>query len=166
MEADLPLSPKRAAELLRRSLFRQRNKRLVNYSLRRLNKLGEEDLSIRSWVPILSSILLIESRERPRLIRGIEWIASILFRYREFTCGVFQMTNSPFRFTRAASEVVRRLELRECTSLIDSASLTQIARAWHGAASKQPGEMVGYQDALEIALENFGFPSFNSSEDF
>lgn len=141
------------SHLLKSRLQQHRNAGSIEQVLIRLDRLAATDPHISDWKTILTSILLIESRERPQFVRAIEWILSPLIPFRRMTCGIFQMRKSPFQFERSAQEVVRRLEEAGCSPLTDEASLSQIAFIWHGAATRQKGEGVGYADALRVALE-------------
>jgi hypothetical protein len=138
--------------LYRSRLLHQREVGSVRSAFSKIESLASNNSSIAVWREILLSILLIETRERPRVIRALEWLISILIPSRETTCGMFQMTNSPFRFNKSVSEVVGRLEANDCSPSLEIRSLEQVARLWHGASTRQRGEALSYVSAMQIAI--------------
>jgi hypothetical protein len=144
-------SEEKILEVLRCRLEQHLESRQVRSALNKLRKIAAAHSRIDEWELLLSAILLIETRERPRIVRVAEWIISMLFLRRATTCGYFQMRRSPFRFTESVWEAVERLEHGGCHATLDEEALEQTARFWHGAASKQLGESVGYAQALAVA---------------
>lgn len=106
--------------------------------------------SVGDWEPIVISIFLVESLERPQLVRAGEWIAQVANLRSDMTCGPLQSRNSPFRLKTAVLEAVNRLEN---AGVIPSSTwdVELVARTWHGAASQQPGESISYSQALSLA---------------
>lgn len=125
----------------------------VRSALIRLREMAATQSRIAKWEQILSAILLIETRERPPIVRFAERIVSIFFLRRATTCGHFQMRSSPIGFAASVCEAIKRLERGECNSTLDEVALEQIARFWHGAASRQHGESLSYSKALAIARD-------------
>ena len=118
----------------------------------RIFQLAKIDFSMEPWMPTLIAILWIETSERPKMIRGIEWIAHFILR-QNTTCGHFQMTNAPFNFEASVKEVVRRLIQNRCVPIFDQSSADHVAQVWHGAATRQSGESIGYGQALWITFQ-------------
>lgn len=98
----------------------------------------------------LAAVLLIEMTERSRLRRGAEWalwatggVLHLPRRVRPKTLGPFQLRDAPRTFREAASQAA---------SLIDGAgSDRDVARRWYGAASRQRGACISYEEALSMA---------------
>jgi|GEM_PF-5458634 len=140
-------------DLLAWRLFDHSRSRDFKRTSLRLVQLAEKEPQIKLWHPILFGILLIESRERSRTVRVFEWIIFWTHLRSHVTCGVFQMVNAPFRFEKAAREVVTRLSDYGCIPTCSEETLNPIAKVWNGAAEKQPGACIGYAKALNIAIQ-------------
>lgn len=119
---------------------------------RKLDGLTFREPLLEPWHSILLAILMLETRERPRFARALEWLLYLMRLNRDLTCGVFQMKSAPYRFEVAAREVALRLSSQGCEPSLQKDSLDKIARVWNGAASRQPGSCIGYADALRCAL--------------
>lgn len=98
----------------------------------------------------LAAVLLVEMSVRGRLARAVEWIAWWLGRsilpgdLRPKTRGPLQLEDAPFDFAEAVQRAARRL--RDVPEGDEA-----LARAWNGAASRQPGALIGYASALRLA---------------
>lgn len=103
------------------------------------------------WIPTLASILLIETYNRPRLVRTLEWAVSILFWHRKMTLGPYQLTNSPWRFDKATLRTIQELTNFGCTPLSQRDGFDNIATCWNGSSARQPGSAIGYSHALRLA---------------
>lgn len=107
------------------------------------------------WGHTLSSVLLVEMRERSAFVRGLEWALQLCgaarLMGRDLTLGALQLSGSPWRLGDAARIAAARLESVGCKPDQSRSSLEQVARDWHGAATKQHGQQIGYADALEAA---------------
>lgn len=146
------MNDEKVLNIYKQRLLLHRDSGDVRHALARLDRMATLEPALGLWKQILGSILLIESRERPQFVRAIEWSIATLFPYRKFTCGIFQMHESPFRFESSVREVVKRLERGGCLPCTDHDSLIRIAFVWHGAATKQRGEAFGYSKGLEVAI--------------
>lgn len=97
----------------------------------------------------LVQLLIAETEARRAWHRLGEWIAVALERTAGSaaarTLGPFQMSNAPWSRREAVQMALNRL--RACN--IDLSDQAALARCWHGAASRQPGEAVSYLDVLE-----------------
>jgi len=98
----------------------------------------------------LAAVLLVEMSVRGRLTRAAEWIAWWLGRsilpgdLLPKTRGPLQLQDAPFDFIEAVRRATERL--RDVPEGNDA-----LARAWNGAASRQPGALIGYASALQLA---------------
>lgn len=110
-----------------------------------------------SWTYTISLILLVEMQERGALHRGGEWLVTAACvrgtSRTRLTLGPLQMTGAPWDLGEAAIAAVEYLESRGCDPVREGkrSSLEEIARAWHGAASRQRGQAISYADALITA---------------
>jgi hypothetical protein len=98
----------------------------------------------------LAALLLVEMSVRGRLWRAAEWIAWWLGRLilpgelLPRTRGPLQLQDAPFDFSEAVKRAAERLQdVQEGDDAL--------ARAWNGAASRQPGALIGYTSAVRLA---------------
>jgi hypothetical protein len=93
---------------------------------------------------VLKRILLLEMRERPRPIRILEWVASLVPWWgRRVTRGPLQIRRGPWRFEDAA---------RQATGLLPiDMSAEEVAAVWNGSTVRPVGSAASYADALTLA---------------
>lgn len=96
----------------------------------------------------LELVLLAEMTARPMVHRGLEWIVYWLVRFLQLpprcepkTRGPLQLRDAPFSFRTAVT--LAALQLPD-----EHLDLDELARLWSGAASRQPGSLVGYGEVL------------------
>lgn len=121
-------------------------------SLARLHALAKSDSSIRRWALTLAAILLVESYNRPRSVRFLEWCASASLRNHRMTRGPYQLRNSPWSFRRATRRAIKSLEESGCRPLGEREDCNTLAERWNSTSRRQPGSAIGYADALRAAL--------------
>lgn len=85
--------------------------------------------------------------------RALEWIVYWLVRVLHFpqswepkTRGPLQLHDAPFSFRMAVT--LAALQLQD-----EHLDLDEMARLWSGAASRQPGSLVGYGDVLRFGRQ-------------
>lgn len=127
-----------------------RSRSMRRYSMR-ITRILEANRVLEPWNLILWSLLLLETRERPRVVRGVEWFAFFCHLAPDLTCGPFQMRNAPFRFEKSVQEAVLRLKARGCIPSNHPADLDFIALIWNGSSARQTGSCLSYPQALYIA---------------
>lgn len=114
--------------------------------------------------PWLSALVLVESSARPAWFRSLEWVVFMAGRLplvssvggerlRRLSVGPLQIRNGPWSFEQALRVAARRL------AALNELTARSVAVAWHGAWEREPGARVGYEDALEAALQILGRPS-------
>ena len=114
-----------------------------------LAKTGDENFEPN--IPALKRLLLVETHERRRVERGVEWLLSTLLLRQSITRGPYQLTNAPWSFVAATRLAVERLEdFAKSGEALDNARLSVL---WYGAEQRQPGSAVSYADALTLAEE-------------
>lgn len=101
----------------------------------------------------LELLLLAEMTARPTAHRGLEWIVYWLIsflqlprRWEPKTRGPLQLRDAPFSFRMAVTTAA--LQLQD-----DHLDLDELARLWSGAASRQPGSLVGYSEVLRYGRQ-------------
>ena len=114
-----------------------------------LGNSGSGDLEMRR---LLEALLLIETHERSALERTVEWCASWLNPSRSITRGPYQLVRAPWSFARATRMALERLQHLSPSSSTCLSDIERLAKAWNGAAHRQPGSAVGYARAINLAL--------------
>lgn len=121
---------------------------------RELQTVGAKDANVAPWVQILRAILLLETSQRGALLRAVERTVAACWRGRATTCGPLQMRSAPWALSEAACAAAEILSTAGSSPYGNGHDdLSLIARTWNGAASRQPGAVVGYAGALLVALE-------------
>ena len=99
----------------------------------------------------LAALLLVELTARSTLFRFMEWAAYFVGRallvppqLLPRSRGPFQLTDAPFRFTRAIPAAARVVP--------NNGTIVEIARAWSGASVRQPHSELAFGDALAMAI--------------
>lgn len=104
------------------------------------------------------ALLLVELSARPAWYRFLEWLAVGPLRIgflskagkqwaARRTVGPLQIKNGPWDMAAAAQLAARMLEKANLSGI------EELARIWHGAATRQPRSRVGYATALAEALD-------------
>lgn len=146
---------------------------MIDDSLRRELQLLSESRSYRNKLPIvvrvaaswqeqpvvdiatlLSAILLIEMHQRPGLIRGVEWIMSLLVPKRirrPITRGPLQIADGPWNTEAAFRCAAETLLPAVSDAPTEQQALHSAAIRWNGKAVRQPCSMYGYGEVLRDA---------------
>lgn len=146
--------PNRLEKRLRR-LARSRKLRRIERQLKRV----DDDVRIRH---LLKAVAVTEMSARPADARVIEWTVALVLRSgimgrsgrargRTLTVGPWQMRNAPWGLRRTAAVVSRRM--RAIQSEHGGLGSDEVARAWHGPATRGQDGPVTYAAVLGRALE-------------
>lgn len=117
-------------------------------ALRQLNREAVRSPRVRAMRHVLEALLVVETYERPALIRLLERCLQLAGR-RRTTCGPLQLRNSPWRFAESVQVTAGRLE-----AVIEGNVTTNwedIAACWHGPASNRMPTRLRYAEALQLA---------------
>jgi hypothetical protein len=103
---------------------------------------------------LLSAILLIEMHQRPGVIRGFEWIVSLLVPKRirrPITRGPLQIADGPWNTEAAFRRAAETLLPAVADAVSEQQALHSAAIRWNGKAVRQPCSMYGYGEVLRDA---------------
>ncbi|WP_373199975.1 hypothetical protein [Mycobacterium marinum] len=103
---------------------------------------------------LLSAILLIEMHQRPGVIRGFEWIVSIMVPKkirRPITRGPLQIADGPWNTETAIRCAAQALLAAVSDAPTEQRAIHCAAVRWNGRAVRQPGSTYGYGEVLHDA---------------
>lgn len=96
----------------------------------------------------LVAILVVETHERPALMRAVERVVQVGGR-RGTTCGPLQLRNAPWGLPAAVRIAAERLG--KLDALEGEPDWGSVARCWHGPSSEASSRVLKYADALRLA---------------
>ncbi len=99
----------------------------------------------------LELVLLAEMTARPMVQRGLEWIVYCMVKFLHLPPRCEPKTRGPLQL-RGAPSCFRTAVILAAFQLPDDlVDLDDLARLWSGAATRQPGSLVGYGEVLRSA---------------